>query len=296
MGNKYTISAYKHASTLIKGIQNSDLNLNMQQILSSGSGAVDPSFVSVGTLQPEAAFDTTAIKAALAGLGGINGVALSSDVFYFQKMVAGGTRAGATSHTKVTMASGIIIPTRINAAALPGESTIGYRVVPISADGAAAPLAILASQSLENAQDVVTEVYVLGPVEVNGLALDGVESWTLDFNITLEIIRHSGHIYPTFVGIMTRQPVITIQTSDVDAFVSWDVDGVVQGATDSTVKLLDQVAGGMRGSAPITLSVDAGMIHFQSIGGRHGQLVKGPAAMTPIRDGTDEIIAISGIS
>src|SRR4030043_99247 len=103
MGNKYTISAYKHGSTLIKGIQNSDLNLNMQQIISSGSGAVYPTFVSAGTLQPEVAFGTSAIKAALAGLGGKAGVALSSDTFYFHKMTAGGARAGASLHTKVVM-------------------------------------------------------------------------------------------------------------------------------------------------------------------------------------------------
>ncbi|MDD5327417.1 MAG: hypothetical protein PHY02_06335 [Phycisphaerae bacterium] len=295
MGNKYTLSAYKHASTLVKGIESTDVNLNMQQIISSGSGAVYPTFVSVGTLQPEVSFETSAIKTALAAMGGIVGAALNNDTFYFQKMAATG-RAGASSHTKVVMASGLIVPTQITANALPGESKIGYRAVPISADGSASPLAITASQSLEAGQDLVDEVYVLGGAEVNGTALDGVESWTLVLNIVLEIITHSGHVYPTFVGIQTISPVITIQTSDVDAFASWGIEGAVQGATNSTVQLLDQTAGGARGSNPITLSVDAGMINFQSLGGRHGQLVKGPAAMTPVYDGTNAIVAVSGIS
>ncbi len=292
----YTISAVKHDTTLIKGVQNLGLTTGLQQILSSGSGAVDPAFVSVGRSQPEITFDATAVKTALANLGGIDGISLTNLIFFFQQMVAGGKRAGALSHTKVTATSGIIIPTRIDAPVLPGEATISYRTVPISADGDASPLAILADQSLEANQDQVSEVYVLGPVEINGVALDGVESWTLDFGITLEIVTANGHIYPTFTGIMSRAPFFTARTFDVDTFESWDIDGVAQGESDSTIQLLDQAEGGARGSSPIIFTIDAGMAHFEDITGRHGQRVGGSVRITPTSDGVADIIAVSGIS
>jgi len=291
--NHYTISAYKHGSDLIKGVQNIGLNANMRQIIASGSGAVDPSFVSIGKIAPEITFDTNAVKTALAKLGGINGAALSNDIFFLQKMAAGGLRAGTSSHTKVTLASGIIVPTSISVS--DGEAaTIGYRVVPVSADGDASPIAITTLQSLEANQDLLAELYTLGAVTINGADIDGVDKWTLDFGITLEIVNH--HIYPTFAGVMSRGPSFSITTFDMDTFEDWGLEGETQGVTDSTVKLVDLVNGGLRGSSPITFTIDAGMAHYESIAGRQGGRWSGTVRITPVWDGTADIIAISGIT
>lgn len=296
MANYHVISAYKHGTTLIKGVQNLGLPPGLQQIISSGSGAVDPTFVSVGQIQPGITFNTTAIKTALANLGGINGAALSSDTFYFQKMAADGKRAGATSHIKVVAANGIIVPTLIRAVQ-GGEATIGYRAVPRSADGMASPLAITPNQSLEPNQDLVDELYTLGPVEVNGVALPGVYDWTLDFGINLEIITVDGGVYPTFVAIQTRISFFTVRTFDLDLLATWDIDGVLQSDTDSTIQLLDQAEGGVRGSSPIEFSVDAGMAHYEDITETpHGQKIGGSVRVQPVWDGTNDIIAVSGIS
>jgi len=295
MGNQYVISAFKHASILIKGVQNLNLTPNLQQIISSGSGAVDPTFVSIGQMQPEITFDATAIKTALAGVGGISGAAMSSDTFYFQRMLAGGKRGGASTNIKVVAVAGIIIPTQIRAAQS-REATIGYRAVPVSSNGILAPITMTTLQSLETGQDAANEIYTLGPVTVNGTALPGVDDMTLDFGINLEIIFADGGIYPTFVGIMNRAPFFTVKTFDLDALASWDIDGIVQGATDSTIILQNQVEGGVRGAAPITFSVNAGMAHFENITGAHGQRIGGSARVTPTWDGTADIIAITGIT
>lgn len=295
MGNQYVISAFKHGTFLIKGVQNLGLNPNLQQILSSGSGAVDPTFVSIGQMQPEITFDATAIKTALANIGGISGAALANDTFYFQRMLADGIRGGASTNIKVVAAVGIIIPTQIKAPQSK-EATIGYRAVPRSSNGVLSPLAMTTLQSLETGQDAANEIYTLGPVTVNGTALPGVDDVTLDFGITLEIIFADGGIYPTFVGIQSRAPFFTVKTYDLDTLASWDIDGVVQGATDSTIILQNQVEGGVRGAAPITFSVSAGMAHFENITGAHGQRIGGSVRVTPTSDGTADIIAIAGIT
>ena len=292
--NQYTLSAVKNDATLIKGIQNHSINPGLAQLISSGSGAVDPTFVSVGQIQPELTFDTLVIKTALAGLGGISGEALANYTFFFQKMLDGGLRGGAASHIKVVAAAGIIVPTQIRAAQ-GGEATIGYRVVPKSADGSASPLAFTGSQSLVGGQDQVDEVYTMGPVEINGAALDGVEDWLLDFGINLNIITADGHIYPTFVGVMNRTLSITIRTFDIEKFQSWGLGGTAQTGTDSTVKLLDQTEGGVRGTSPITFAIDAGMAHVDSIDGPQGQRIGSSVKITPISDGVSDIIVVSGI-
>ena len=295
MGNQYVISAFKNSTNLIKGVQNLGLSPNLQQILSGGSGAVDPTFVAVGQIAPEITFEATAIKTALAGLGGINGIALSNGTFYFQRMLADGKRAGASLNIKVVAASGIIIPTQIRAAQS-REATIGYRAVPRSSNGVLSPIAFTTLQSLESGQDQANEIYTLGPVTVNGTALPGVDDVTLDFGINLEIIIADGGIYPTFVGIMSRAPFFTVRTFDLDTLASWDIDGVAQGETDSTIVLQSQVEGGVRGSSPITFTIDAGMAHFENINGAHGQRIGGSVRITPTSDGTNDIIAITGLT
>ena len=293
--NLYTISAFKHSAVLVSGVQNMTLNPGLSTLVNSGSGAVDPTFASIAQIQPELTFDTTAIKIALAGIGGISGAAMSSDKFWFQKMAADGLRAGATSHILVTMALGIIVPTQLQVSQ-GGAAVISYRAVPRSSDGSASPLAMTTAQSLEASQDLLTELYTLGAVSINGTALDGVNSVTLDFGIELDILTASGHVYPTAVSVMTRAPVFTITTFDADKFQTWSETGVAQGTTDSTVLLTDQTLGGGRGSAPITFGIDAGIISFESLGGSQGQKFAGSVKITPVDDGTADIIAISGIS
>ena len=208
----------------------------------------------------------------------------------------GGLRGGAATHIKITAATGIIIPTQVRAAQA-AEATIGYRALPTSADGVASPIAILADQSLEAGQGVVSEIYTLGPVSINGTELEGVDDITIDFGITVTDKKSgSGAVYPTFIGIMSRQPSFTVRTFDLDAFATWGLDGVAQGETDSTVQLLDQLAGGVRGTSPITFTIDAGMIHCESIDGTHGQQSSGSVRITPVWDGVADIIVISGLT
>ena len=295
MNDRYVISAYKHDSTLIKAIQNLSLNPGMQLLISSGSGAVDPTFVSGGQIQPEVTFDTLAIKTALANIGGISGDALTSDYFFFQQMVNYALRGGALKHTKITMATGIIIPVSIQASQ-GGEASISYRIIPTSADGSASPLSVTADQSLDGDQDLVDEVYTLGSIEINGTELEGIETVTIDFGIELHVGIGSGHIYPTFVGVMRRAPSITARTFDLDAFETWLETGVAQGESDSVVNLIDQAQAGVRGSTPITFTIDEAMMIFESIDGTHGQRMGGLVRITPVWDGTAAILVVGGIS
>jgi len=293
--NNYVISAFKHSTTLIKGIQDSRLNPNLEQMIVGGSGAPSPSLVGVSQIRPELAIVTTEIKNALANCGGITGAALSSDVFYFQKLLEGGLRAGTLAHIKVTAATGMIIPVSINA--VQGQpATLNYLVVMTSADGSASPIAILGSQSLETGQDVTDEVYTMGPIEINGTALEGITSWTLNFGNVPWVNIADGHVYPTEVGIRGQGPTIIARSRDVEAFQTWDIAGLAQNDTDSTIILHDQLAGGVRGSSPITFSVDAGMAHFQDLGAAHPNTIEGGVLITPVNDGTNDILAVTGLT
>jgi hypothetical protein len=292
--NAYTISAFKHSSTLYKGIQSFTFNQSLEQIVNSGSGGVDPTFVGVSKIQPEASFTSTAIKTILGSLG-IGGVAMSSDKFWFQKMAADGLRGGASVHIQATLANGIVIPTQIRAPHA-AAATIGFRAVPRSADGTASPIALINNGSLETAQSSDAELYTMGAVTLNGVALPGVDEWTLDLGINLWVNSSDGKVYITDVGVLSRNPVFTARTFDMDTYYSWLDNGVAQGETDSTFVLSDQALGGVRGSSPITFTIDAGMAHFEDITGRHGERLGGSVKVLPVWDGTNDIIALSGLT
>jgi hypothetical protein len=296
MNDRFTISAWKHSTTLLKGLQNTSLSPGVQLLIHAANGAANPSHVSIGQIEAAITFDTLAIKTAMAGLGGITGVALASDTFYLQKLLADGLRAGATSHIKVVAAVGIIVPTILRTPARKA-AVESYRAVPRSTDGVTAPLTFTAAQSLEAAQDLVPEVYTLGVVTINGTELEMVEEVTIDFGNKLDINYGTGHVYPTFTGIIEQSPIITLATNDVGALVSWGLAGAIQGGTnDSTIILNNQILGGVRGSSPITFSLDEGLYVFEDISGNQGDKYAGRIRMTPVYDGTNAIIAVTGLT
>ena len=294
--NIYTIAAVKSDTTVITGINDQQFSPELEQIILAGSGQVDPGFVAVGRLRPSLAFTTTAIKVALAGLGGIAGKVIASDFyFWFQKIAEGGLRAGALSHVMATVVKGLIIPQTLN---MPDgqAATISYLVIMISADGSAAPVAFAGSQSLDAGQAGAVAGWILGATSINGTDLDAVDNVAINFGLTPVIEGGSGLVYPTFVGIQSRKPSITISCKDVDAFVTWDLDGVIQSETDSTIQLDDLAEGGMRGSSPIIFGIDEGMIHTTQVGASSPQSAVNAVTITPTDDGTADIIAISGLS
>ena len=288
---RYTLGAYKHSATVIKGIQDSSIAPGLQQLLTGGSGAVDASMISIGQIDTRISFTSTMVGTALHNLIGIDGAAISSDVLYFQKMADDGLRAGATSHISATIANGLILPVSIQANQ-GGQATISLLAIPRSSDGTTSPIVMVANASLEANQDITTEAYTLGAVTLNGTELEGVSSWRFDFGIVPDITFGSGHVYPTMLGVMSRNPSFTIQTFDIAKFQAWTETGLAQTSTDSTVVLQDQEAGGVRGSLPITFTIDEGMAFFENVGGSHGAKAAGTVRIVPVSDGLVDVVVI----
>ena len=209
------------------------------------------------------------------------------------KQLSGGLRATGLVHFLATVVGGYLFPVRVSVRKK-APATISYRGILLSADGSAAPVAISAAAALTGEGDA-TEVYTLGPVSLNGAALDNVEGFDIDFGITPEITTPNGLVYPTDCSIMKIDPKISIDTSDIDAAGVLGIAGAAQGLTDSTLQLVDVTEGGARGIAPITFTIDEGRIHFEEIGASHGQKAAGRIIITPTWDGVAEVIAITGI-
>lgn len=290
--NLYTIGAVKLNTTLIDQITQQSIRPGLNQMVLAGSGAVDNTFAAIGTITPEFSFTTTAIKAALAAAG-IDGLALTAGAVYFQKTAAGGLRASGSNHVKGTIAAGMAIPVRLSVSH-GAPATIEYRIVLRSADGTTAPIAFAASSALETGQGSVAQAYTLGLVTINGTALVGVQSVSIDFGIELWVSGGDGLVYPTHIAVARRSPSVSIQAYDCDQFVTMGLDGAAQGITDSTIVLQDVSEGAIVGSSPITFTIDEGLIYYEDIAGSHGERMGGSIKIVPTYDGTNAIFAITG--
>jgi hypothetical protein len=300
--NTYTLAVIKHASTVIKGIKSHSLDPQLTQILLAGSGEADTGFAAIGEIKPQMTFTTSAIQTALGNLGGINGIAITSNLFaWFQKTLSGGIRSTGATHIMLTGISGILVPQTLR---IPHaqQAEIDYLAALISADGSASPITVAPTTALDAGQLPASEGWTLGGASLNGLALPGVSLVTVNFGIVLEITAADGHVYAIHVCIKERRPSITITTYDIEAFQSWGaagsnwLEGVPQGASDSVITISDMVEGGGRGSSPITLTIDEGMMFFNSIGGDgNNERFVGQVTLTPTYDGVADIIAIAGL-
>ncbi len=292
--NNYIIDAFKVAAVVINGIVQGRFNSGLQRLILHGGSQVDPGFVGVPRCEPAFEFDTTQVKTALAGLGGIGGLvmAASNGMVFFSKTADGGLRAAGSVNGKGTIVAGWIFPMRIRATLT--SCVISYHVVMLSADGTTAPIAFVYNVALDAGSGAAAEAYVLGAVSINNAAVDGLMDVDIEFGYNPSVI--GGTQYPTACGAAKRNPKITIRSTDMSLFEAVGIMGVAQGANNSTINLDDMTEGSIRGSAPIVFTLDEGHIGVDSIDGPDGELLGQEIVYTPTWDGTAAWAVISGIS
>ena len=292
--NNYIIDVFKVAAVVINGIVDSNFNSGMQLLTLHGGSQVDPGFVAVPRIEPGLDFTTTQVKTALAGLGGIAGLEISSSngMIFFSKTAAGGLRAAGAVNGKGTIVAGYIFPIRLSATL--ASCTISYQVVILSANGTTAPIAFVFNVALDAGSAPASEAYVLGVVSINGTAVDGSTEVEIAFGYNPSVI--GGTQYPVGCGAATRNPQITIRSTDLSLFAAVGLAGVAQGVTDSVINLDDMTEGSIRGSTPITITLDEGHIGVNAIRGPDKELLGQEIVYTPTWDGTAAVMVLGGLT
>ncbi|AQT69966.1 hypothetical protein STSP2_03166 [Anaerohalosphaera lusitana] len=298
----HTLAGVKYDTTLIKGITAQTFSQQLVELLEGGNGSVDNGFSAVAGADPQLTFTTTAIKTALATLGDIDGkaIAASNFVMWFQAVTNGGTREGATSHIKGTAVQGLIIPQTLT---LPhrGKATLQYLCIFVSSDGSTAPIAFTGSQSLDTGEGAADELYTLGACEINGTAVEAVQQAVIDFGITPWTEGGSGDKYRSFAAIGTRQPTITLETSQIGNITSdnWGILGAAQDETEGSESVINAAAltnGGTLAGTNVSFTVNRGRIQLEPISGSSGQRLGTSIKITPIYDGSNDVIAVGGLA
>jgi len=282
------------ALDLCDQIQRFRVNTAIEKWLLAGDGAVDPTFVAVARQQPAIEFSSTKVATILTNCG-VSGLQLTTGAeltAFFQKVAEGGTRAGVTSHLKLVINEGILIPQQI-VAGNDQPATISLLAV-ASYNGTNDPIVLTASQTLAGTP-VVSEAFVAGPVTINGSTIHGVQSITINFGIRLWQLSGDGLVWPTFVAIAERRPSISIVTPDPLNLNTFGLAGIAQSATNSVVYLREVAEGGTRGAggADISFTIDEGHISIEEVTGNQGEFLGTQILISPTWDGANAIFVIS---
>jgi len=307
--NVYTLYAVNYDPTtvanamLIDGVSDFNLDPRFQEILSAADGSVDPTHVAMMYQDPRLTFSTTKLATVLAKASNamlINGLKIDADEtyngceFWFQKLQEGGTRAGAGSNVKMTVKEGLLLPRRITAAQR-GVATMEFEAI-CTYDGTNEPIVIATSQNLEGSPSVA-ELFTLGKVSINGSDLDNVQSINIETGLQEVVIAGDGAAWPTYVAIMSRNPLITITTFDVAVLSTYGLDGTAQSASDSVIYLRKLSEGGSRvadaTAQHVSITVDEGMIRTRSIPAPHGSPAIATIELRPTYDGENDILVIN---
>lgn len=287
----------------LEQIENWNCNLNEALLFASGSGIVDPTAVTLDTVEPRFSFTSTAVKTLLDNIG-ISGLRVTADVdeygviAYLKKRAIGSTYQGAGAHGSLTVKAGMLALGSITA----GQGRLATGAVECAAwsDGTNAPIVATASQSLPSLSPATSELFTVGPIYRNGSAIGGVQDVSIDLGLSIQLRRGDGEVYPTQGSIYTRAPRITFTTLHAEEFCGSSaipITGLpLSGSGTTKVFLRKCVEGGGRvadGTAEhILFQIYEGMMFASSVGGAHGDDQAVQVTIYPTWNGTNDVFVI----
>ena len=215
------------------------------------SGAIDPVAHYITGGAPKGMWTTTDL-ATLLGSGGVLpaaglSIAAASNIdLPWSRRLAGSTRAGSTSHTRIRGATGgMAVLSRIQASQGQPFASADFEVGFLSSDGLTAPCSIAVDQSLSS--QTAVNVFRLGPAygtKSGGASTQGkgVVGVTVNPNVELLFEKFDGAIRPINAYIKERNPTIEVQFLDEEDLDFWC--DLYNQLTAFTVYLQKMTAGG----------------------------------------------------
>ena len=143
----------------------------------------------------------------MTGLLGYDASAGNTDLHY-----RSGTNLSTRASTglRIRLLQAILYWTQLQARQ--GEAAeISCSIVP-TYDGTNAPMTPAGATAVPALSPLPQEYYTLGPVAINGSGVDGVTDWSLDLGAKTRVEMTDGEPYPSWCGIESHEPVLTVNT------------------------------------------------------------------------------------
>lgn len=208
------------SSNYVKQITDSSVMSGLNTVTESPAGHRYPMFLANDLIQPSLEFSSTQLKTLL-GLIPPGGIGIAAVTPYFKAAAATGNVARATTSHYKTQFNNVVACVQSIELNTQGPARARVQIMP-SYDGTNAPVVYTGSVALPVSL-VATELFTLGPTAINGTAVSGVKSVTINFGVQLVPEQTDGEQYPTFVHIDRIAPTVRIQTI---AAVNWATYGL----------------------------------------------------------------------
>jgi hypothetical protein len=226
MGNFYVLHGIKTPSYFYSQVEDATPNAQAQALLGMCAGWHQPMFRGVRSLSPEITWRTTNLYTALleCGLVGKDNSAGNTDLYYRQATNLGTRVAeGTASHMQLRMAKAFQYIKSISARHQQ-EATAEMHTVGLY-DGSNVPIVATGSVALSGTTAPVGW-YGLGPVSINGTAIDGVEEMTIDFGVELMRRGQNSEAYERYCLVKSINPVITLRGTTLEGWTTYGPVGV----------------------------------------------------------------------
>jgi len=239
------------------------------------AGDVLPQFIGGHGAAPAVDFRSPQIKDLLdvLGLYGYDGTAGNTDLHY-----RSGTNLSTRAATglRVRCLRALSYWTGIQASQ-DQLAEIACRIVP-TWDGTNAPMTPVGATAAPSLS-LPAQYYTLGPVSINGSVVGGLTGWSLDLNPQIHVEAADGESVPSWCGVESHAPVLSLTTRTLAQFATVGVTGLALNGTTGLVfylrrKATDGVGCLADASGHIKFTALSGMVYVDNNAGGAG----GPAA------------------
>lgn len=230
---------------------------------------------------PTISFECARVKSALNFLGLLANPITSSQIqVYYQTLADEGVRAGLTSHTRLTVAKGILVIDSIRASQ-GATATLSGTIYPISSNGTTDPVTRIDNASLPT-YTPGSSVETLGACSINGTSLNGVTEFSLEFGNEVFSEFSNGLHYPIYSCIMSSTPIINVSSYDVQGLNTLlGQKGLkLSGSTNTNFILTTTVNGITNTTTSVTFTARDGMVAPNQVAGSQGQVITVGATLT----------------
>lgn len=285
----------------LPGIKSGSVNFNIRKVVNYAGGIVDPQYIAVMDVAPVISVTFTDIaiglgKFALGGLVIPQTTVYTTIDFWLVSKTNDASARDFTDAFRVRASAGLIVPKNISARQ-GGEATMTIEIHP-TYDGSNEILIVSDAQTLSDS-NVVAEKFTVGPLNVNGSAVPGIQGVDIDFGINVGKNSSGGAARPETAYINSRKFMATFDTLEVPTVATYGVLGTAQSSTASNFYLRklskngSRVADGTAQHIKFTTLASLGLISPESVGGSNNEDATVKLAIEPIDDGTNAPITIS---
>lgn len=262
-GELWVLGAVSVNGSVISGCTDHSFDPGIRDQDFQVDGLVDPTAIACFEGKPQESFSTIDVARAFTVLG-IGGFSSAAD-FYLRSVVDRGLRDAGSVHLKISQYQGLFIPTEISAsqgqAAKVSYTTYGRF------NGTNAPFSLAANQAMPAVTNPA--MFTLGPVGINGAALAGISSVRIATGFDMFSVSADGDVWPSFVAIKGRRPVITIRTTTASVAATLGTVGTAINGSKCYVWLRQVAADGTiysnASSAHIRFEMAAGKINVRRL-------------------------------